>query len=240
VQNRMLRVAAALAAIGLVSACEAPTPTVADNAAPEVAAPSPDTPTQTPAAEGGARQIVVEAGQSVSRIAAKYGIPKRTLIAANDLTPPYKLRIGQELRIPSADQAPPAPAVAGSPPPEVISADRPVLPEGTAPPPAANQAPVPDLPAVKHTEAAAPAGAKSPEPLPAPAVPVQAATGGPPTSPGSAESPAPATTAAASSPTPTPAAAPPGVICPSGTIGMWSEDIIKKALYVCHKLGSPS
>src|SRR5271170_2047239 len=103
VQNRLLLAAAALAAIGFVAACEAPTATVSNGVAPEAAAPGPDTPKEAPVA----RQIVVEAGQSLSRIAAKYGTPQRAIIAANNLTPPYNLKIGQQLLIPSADGPPP-------------------------------------------------------------------------------------------------------------------------------------
>src|SRR5579862_355926 len=121
VQNRMLRAAAALAAIGFVTACEAPTPTASNGDAPNVAAPGPDTPQGAPVANREARQIVVEAGQSVSRIAVKYGLSKRAIIAANNLTPPYKIKIGQQLLIPSADGPPPAPAAAGSPAPEIIA-----------------------------------------------------------------------------------------------------------------------
>jgi LysM repeat protein len=237
-QNRMLRAAAALAAIGFVAACEAPTPTASNGVASDVAAPSPDTPKQAPAAEREARQIVVQPGQSVSRIAAKYGMSKRAIIAANDLTPPYKIKIGQQLLLPSADGPPPAPAAAGSPAPEIIALDRPAAPESTAPPPTA--APPPDVPAVKPLEVAAPAGDKSPELSRAPVAAIPATTGGPPASSGSAQPPAPATTAAASAPASVPAAAPPGVTCPSGTIGMWSVDIIKVPVYICRNLQSPS
>jgi len=117
----MLRAAVAIAAIGLVAACaaEPPTPTVLNDVAPDVALPSPDIAKQAPAGKREARQIVVHAGQSLSRIAAEYGMPQRTIIAANDLTPPYKIKIGQQLRIPSADE-PPAPSVVGSASPEII------------------------------------------------------------------------------------------------------------------------
>lgn len=233
-QNRMLRAAVAIAAIGFVAACEAepPTPTVLNGVAPDVAAPSPDIPKQPPVAKREARQIVVQAGQSLSRIAAEYSMPQRAIIAANDLTPPYKIKIGQQLLIPSADEPPPAPAVVGSPPPEVIHVDRPALPRSASP------APPPVVPAIKPLEVAAPAGDKSQAPLRAPVVPAPTTTSA--ASSGTAELPAPATTTAAPSPTPVPAAAPPGVICPSGTMGMWSEDVIKKAVYICHKLGSQS
>ena len=242
-QNRMLRAAVAIAASGFVAACaaEPPTPTVLNGVAPDVAAPSPDIAKQAPAAKREARQIVVHAGQSLSRIAAEYGMPQRTIIAANDLTPPYKIKIGQHLRIPSAAGSPPAAAVAGPPPPAVIPLDPPALPGSTAPPPTAvtaSPAPPPVVPAIKPFEVAAPAGDKSPEPLRAPVVPAATTTGA--ASSGTAELPTPATTAAAPPPTPVPAAAPPGVTCPSGTMGMWSEDIIKKPVYICHKLGSQS
>jgi LysM repeat protein len=238
VQNRMLRAAAALAAIGFVAACEAPTPTVSDGVAADVAAPAPDTPKQAPVAERESRQIVVEAGQSLSRIAAKYSVPQRAIIAANDLAPPYKIKTGQQLLLPSADGPPPAPAVAGSPQPEVISVGRPAVAESTALSPAAG--PAADVPAATPVEVAASAGDKRPEPLRAAAVPVPAVTGTPPAPPGPAEPPAPATTAAASAPLSAPAAAPPGVTCPSGTTGMWSEDIIKLPVYICRKPQSPS
>lgn len=221
VQNRMLRAAAAIAAIGFVTACEAPTTTALNGDAPGVAAPSPDTPKSEAREE--AREIVVEAGQSVSRIAARYHMPRRAIIAANNLTPPYKIKPGQHLLIPSAGGLPPAPAVAESPPPEIIPLDRPALPGSAAPPPTAataSPAPQPVVPALKPIELAAPAGDKSPE---APVVPAQATTGSPP---------APAATAAASAPT----AAPPGVTCPTGTIGMWSDrDVIKIPVYICRK-----
>ena len=231
-QNRMLRAAAAIAAIGFVAACEAPTPTVLNDVAPEVAAPGSDTSTQAPVAKREARQIVVEAGQSLSRIAVKYHTPQRAIIAANNLTPPYKIKIGQQLQIPGAGGSPPAPAVVGSAPPEIIPLDRPGIPGSTAPPlttATASPAPPPDAPALKPLEVAAPAGDNSPE---APAVTAAATIGSPPASSGSAELPAPATTATTS----VPAAPPRGVICPPGTIGAWSDrDIIKLPVYICRK-----
>src|SRR6266568_3429748 len=159
----MLRAAVAIAAIGFVAACaaEPPTPTVLNDVAPDVATPSPDIAKQAPAIKREARQIVVHAGQSLSRIAAEYGMPQRTIIAANDLTPPYKIKIGQQLRIPSADE-PPAPSAVGSPSAKVIPLDRSALPGSTPPPPTAVTAspPPPAVPAVKPFEVAAPAPAK--------------------------------------------------------------------------------
>jgi LysM repeat protein len=236
-QNRILRAAATIAAIGFVTACEAPTPTVLNDVAPDVAAPSSDTPKQASVAKRQTRKIVVEAGQSLSRIAVKYHVPQRTIIAANDLTPPYKIKIGQHLRVPGAGGPPAAPAVVGSSPPEIIPLDRPAPP---APPATAATAspPPPVVPVLKPIEVAAPAGDKSPE---TPVVPVAATTGSPPASAGSAEQPAPATTAAAPPPASISAAAPPGVTCPAGTIGTWSDrDIIKLPVYICHKPPSQS
>jgi len=213
--------------------------------APDAAAPSPDTPQQAPVATREAQRIVVERGQSVSRLAAKYDMPRRAIIAANNLTPPYKIKIGQQLLIPGADGPAPAPAVAGSPSPEIIPLDRPALPGSTAPPPtaaAASPAPPPVGPALKPFEVAATAGDKSPVPLPAPILPAPApaTTGGPPAASGSAGLPSPAT-AAAAAPTPIPGPPPPpGVTCASGTIGMWSEDIIKKPVYICRRPPSQS
>jgi LysM repeat protein len=243
VQNCMLRVAAAIAALGFVAACQAPTPTAANGGAPEVAAPGPDTPQQALAAKPEAQQIVVEAGRSVSRIAAKYGVSPRAIIDANNLTPPYKIKTGQQLLVPGAGGSPPAPSVAGSAAPEIVSLDPPAHLGSTAPPPTAataSPAPPPAVPALKPFEVAAPAGDKNPEPLRGSVVSAPAATGGLPASSGSAGPPAPAATAAAPSPTPVPAAAPPGVTCPSGTVGMWSEDIIKKPVYICHMPQSQS
>ncbi len=264
VQNRMLAAAAAIAALGFVAACQVEPPVP-----PDVAAPGPNTPQQAPIAKPEARQIVVQAGQSLSRVAATYGVAQRAIIAANDLTPPYKIKIGQQLLIPGADGPPPAPAVAESAPSEAVPADRPALPGSTdQPPTAAAASPPPSVaPAVAPLEAAAPAGDKSPEPSPPPAVaPLEAAAPAgdkspepspppvvaAPVSSGSVELPAPAPTDAATAPTavptdaataPTavPAAAPPGVTCPSGTIGMWSDhDIIKKPVYICHNPQSQS
>jgi LysM repeat protein len=236
----MLRVAAAIAAIGFVAACEAPTPTALNGVEPDVAAPSSDTPMQAPVAKREARQIVVEAGQSLSRIAVKYHVPQRAIIAANDLTAPYKIKIGQRLRIPSVGGPPPAPVVAGSTAPETIPLDPPALTGSTAPPSTVATA-SPVEPAPRPFEVAAPAGDKSPESSGAAVVPAPSASGSPPASSGSAEPPAPATTAAVSAPAPIPAAAPPGVTCPSGTIGMWSDrDVIKLPVYICRKPQSQS
>src|SRR5260370_40960333 len=102
VQNRMLRVAAAIAALGFVAACEAPTPPAVNGGAPDVAAPSPNAPQQAPVAKREARQIVVEPGRSVSRIAAKHGVSPRAIIDANKPTPTSKIKTRQQLLPPRA------------------------------------------------------------------------------------------------------------------------------------------
>jgi LysM repeat protein len=159
--------------------------------------PSPDAGPQ--AMKPQTRHIVVEEGQSISRIAAKYHVPESTIITANRLSAPYKLNIGQRLLLPSPS------AVVGPPAAETISLD------GPGPPPPATALPKPQA---EPIPSAAPA-AISPAPL-------QAETG-----------PSPMPVAAPAGP-PQPAAAPPaGVTCPPGTTGAWTVDIIKAPVYVC-------
>src|SRR5260370_30550526 len=53
-----------------------------------------------------ARTITVERGQSLGSIAEANHVPKQAIIAANHLTPPYKLKTGGHLLIPGAAPAP--------------------------------------------------------------------------------------------------------------------------------------
>ncbi len=46
-------------------------------------------------------EIVVKKGDTVYGLARKYNVPIRTFIATNNLKAPYKLKIGQKLRLPS-------------------------------------------------------------------------------------------------------------------------------------------
>lgn len=55
---------------------------------------------------GGQTVHVVRAGDSVSRIAARYGVTRKSLIDANKLARPEQLRIGQRLVVPGAPGAP--------------------------------------------------------------------------------------------------------------------------------------
>jgi LysM repeat protein len=59
-------------------------------------------------------EYILQSGNTLSGIARKFGIPLSALIAANQITDPNQLKVGQTLRIPSADTdqstLPPAPA----------------------------------------------------------------------------------------------------------------------------------
>ena len=52
------------------------------------------------AATPDSRFVIVGPGQSLGGIAEANHVPKQAIIAANHLSPPYKLKIGQTLRLP--------------------------------------------------------------------------------------------------------------------------------------------
>jgi len=98
------------------------------------------------------RTIVVERGESLGRLAARYHVSEHAIIDANHLRPPYKIEIGARLVIPGAGEAPPMqtaagpasiplqgppPSQAGAPPPAVVPLDGPPREAGTLTPPAA-------------------------------------------------------------------------------------------------------
>lgn len=121
------------------------------------------------------RQITVEPGQSVGKLAAQYHVSKQTIIAANHLEgPEYKVKIGSRLTIPGAGGAPqqqamaPAPS-SGGPSPDVIALDDPPAPHTPAAKPTG---PVPARPEV----------AAAPLPRPAPPPPASAPASEPPRS----------------------------------------------------------
>lgn len=58
----------------------------------------------TPRPSSGAGKYAVKSGDSPSSIAAHFGIPVDDLIAANGITDPTSLQVGQELVIPGAQQ----------------------------------------------------------------------------------------------------------------------------------------
>jgi LysM repeat protein len=214
-----LHAAVAIVAVGLVTACETEPPalTATNETMPEQVA------------KREPRQIIVQPGQSVSLIAAKYQVPQRAIIAANDLTPPYKIKIGQQLLVPSADAPPAISAVAGSSPSSIEPIDLLTVPGPMGLPlkvETAAGAPTPNAPTV-NSQAAAPASDKSFE-LSSRPVAASTAIVTAPVSSDSASAPAPANTAAGS----VPSEAPPGVTCPPGTVGLWSHDVVA-AVYVC-------
>jgi murein DD-endopeptidase MepM/ murein hydrolase activator NlpD len=86
---------------------------------------------------GGATMIQVQRGDTLFGIARRYRQPVRLLIAANHLTPPYRLESGQRLMVPSAD-TPMPPTISyvsavSLPPPGQRRDARPAL--AAAPPP---------------------------------------------------------------------------------------------------------
>src|SRR5712692_839847 len=130
----IVRAAAAVGLAGLVAACASgpePAPVILNGAGPGVMGQASIAP--HPGAE--ARQIVVRPGQSLGGIAHAYHVPPRAIIAANHLTPPYKVQIGQRLLIPGGGPGPAqhasaaplaaAPIAAGYLPPEIIPLDGP-------------------------------------------------------------------------------------------------------------------
>ncbi len=71
-------------------------------------------------ADAAGTTIRVERGNTVSGIAARYGVPTRAIIDANHLVSPYWLEVGQTLTLPGAKSAYAAnyaPTYAGAPPP---------------------------------------------------------------------------------------------------------------------------
>jgi|HubBroStandDraft_1064217.scaffolds.fasta_scaffold00104_38 murein DD-endopeptidase MepM/ murein hydrolase activator NlpD len=101
--------AARLAASGLLAlllaGCirdEPPAPVIdAENEAVQTPAPSPApaAPVETPAGT-----VIVRPGQTLSAVAREANVPVRTLIDANKLQPPYRLRAGQSLSLPRTRQ----------------------------------------------------------------------------------------------------------------------------------------
>jgi len=77
------------------------------------------------------RTIVVERGESLGRIAARYHVSEHAIVDANHLRPPYKVEIGARLVIPGGE-APPMQAANG---PASIPLQGPP-PQAGAPPPA--------------------------------------------------------------------------------------------------------
>src|SRR4051812_40320115 len=96
----LARAVAAIAFASLLAGCAGdqagPAPVYLKNGMAEGA------PVSSPAPRRETQRVVVRPGQSLKGIARTYRVPERTIIAANHLTPPYKLRIGASLVIPGA------------------------------------------------------------------------------------------------------------------------------------------
>ena len=96
-------------------------------------------------------RIVIKPGQSLRGIAHAYHVPERTIIAANHLAPPYKLKTGQGLLIPGAvepsvQQAMMPPKTVYEVPPPVREAPLPVAAARPGPPTPIAAAPAPASP----------------------------------------------------------------------------------------------
>ena len=108
----LIRAAPAIALAGLVAACawgpRNPAPVVLKGAPSVVAEPALEP------ARADARRIVVERGQSLSIIAHANHVSAQAIIAANHLTPPYKIETGQHLLIPGTAAAPMEPPLAAA------------------------------------------------------------------------------------------------------------------------------
>lgn len=117
-------------------------PRTAAPSAPATARPAAAPSAATPAVEGAT--YVVQAGDSLSRIASRHGVTAARLAEANNITDPNRIRVGQKLVIPGAAPAAPATAAARSAP-------------QVAAPVASAVAPAPQPEAVRPAPAPAPA-----------------------------------------------------------------------------------
>jgi murein DD-endopeptidase MepM/ murein hydrolase activator NlpD len=204
-RRRGLAAAASLSAIAaLLAACVqgpmTPAPVYLRGAAPMAA----DGPPPSPWREN--KTVIVRRGQSVSDIAHANHVPEGALIAANNLNPPYRLRVGARLIIPDRNVPPvrqaalrpvPAPTkiMTASPPP------RPIPPPQMAanvPPPAQNPPmPRPTMPnqgAVVPTDPPAPppsAARVLPDIVPLDSAPKPVAAAAPPPPAGASGEPPP-------------------------------------------------
>ncbi len=145
----IFRAAPAILLAGFVAACgggsSGPAPVVLRGPAPPGVAEGGPMPPPMAMPRGDAQRIVVERGQSLSGIAHAHHVSEREIVAANHLTPPYKIEAGQRLLIPGMGAAPrqprlaaaePAPAIAQDrAPPEIIPLDGPAPGKSVSPPP---------------------------------------------------------------------------------------------------------
>lgn len=143
--RRVASAAAAIALAGMVGACAegppVPAPVVFKGgdsdfgAAPPGGMAGPVAP-PVPHRSHEGRHIVVRRGQSLGRLAEQYHVPKREIIAANRLTPPYTIEIGQRLLIPGGGERAPEHTAAAAPMPLLSEhRSRDVIPLDAPPPP---------------------------------------------------------------------------------------------------------
>ena len=116
----IIHAAPAIALAGLVAACASgppsPAPVVLGGTAPRVVAEPRGVPVGGALPRGDTRRVVVAQGQSLSVLAHAYRVPASVIIAANHLTPPYKIETGKQLLIPGSANAPtPTGTAAASP-----------------------------------------------------------------------------------------------------------------------------
>jgi LysM repeat protein len=76
-----------------------PTPSTSPSASPS-ASPTQPPPTPTPTASTSGRTYTVQAGDTLSGIAARFGTTVRELVALNGIENPSRIRIGLELKLP--------------------------------------------------------------------------------------------------------------------------------------------
>jgi murein DD-endopeptidase MepM/ murein hydrolase activator NlpD len=179
------RVATVVVAVGLLAACDSltrpPAPVDMRGGAPMTARPAPPP----------MRQVTVEDGQNIGKIAHKYHVPLNALVAANHLTAPYKLKIGQRLLIPDhsapGDPAPIKTATAPTAAAAAVTAATPLAPPAAASSPAAKAMPdvvpldgPPPPPAATGASSPPPATSPPPPPSQAAAAPPPPAGSGPP------------------------------------------------------------
>ena len=120
-RRRGVAAAASLSVIaGLLAACSdgpsAPAPVYLRGAAPAAA----NGPPPPPWREN--RIVTVRHGETVGDIAHGYHVPERSLIAVNNLKPPYRLHVGDRLVLP--DRGAPPVQQAMTPPPQRRARDR--------------------------------------------------------------------------------------------------------------------
>ena len=95
---------AALLLVGCVPMREPPPPT---EAIPELVIVTPTVGVPTTPERAIAGRYVVQQGDTLSGIAARFGVSEQALMAANNLRDPNRLFAGQELAIPAPEEAEP-------------------------------------------------------------------------------------------------------------------------------------